>query len=184
MRRHGLYSYRVLLFERAADGRFLRPAEYPREALVTVSTHDLPPLASYWSGSDITLRERLEFYPAADQADAERTHRRQARNRLLEALAEAGLAPAEPPAATVPAEAIQLYLALTPAAVLMLQPEDWLGMTTPINVPGTHKQYPNWRRKLSADWPELMARPELRQLTAAVGKARKTTPKPGTQRNK
>ena len=184
MRRHGLYSYRVLLFERAADGRFLRPAEYPREALVTVSTHDLPPLASYWSGSDITLRERLEFYPEADQADAARAHRREARHRLLEALAEAGLAPAEHPTATAPAEAIQRYLALTPAAVLMLQPEDWLGMTTPINVPGTHKQYPNWRRKLSADWPELMARPELRQLTAAVGKARKTTPKPGTQRNK
>ncbi|MFU8822480.1 MAG: 4-alpha-glucanotransferase, partial [Gammaproteobacteria bacterium] len=62
MPEHGVYSYRVLFFEK--DGERLRsPAEYPADALVTVTTHDLPPLASFWEGSDIDLRERLGLYP-------------------------------------------------------------------------------------------------------------------------
>ena len=54
-----VYSYRVLMFERHEDGRFKAPHEYPRRALATVSTHDLPPLYSYWDQSDITLRAQL-----------------------------------------------------------------------------------------------------------------------------
>jgi hypothetical protein len=59
MPEHGLYSYRVLFFERRTASDSGRPPSIPRDALVTVTTHDLPPLASFWEGSDIDLRERL-----------------------------------------------------------------------------------------------------------------------------
>ncbi|MDI5754580.1 hypothetical protein MJL79_31950, partial [Salmonella enterica subsp. enterica serovar Montevideo] len=36
------------------------------------------------------------------------------------------------------------------SSLLGLQPEDWLDMADPVNVPGTSDQYKNWRRKLSA----------------------------------
>ena len=180
MTRYGIYSYRVLFFERTADGRFLRPDEYPRDALVTVSTHDLPPFASYWAGSDITLRERLGLYSGPKQAADERLARTAARDALRAALEAAGLAPpadASPP----PLEAVLHFVARAPSAVLMLQPEEWLGMTTPVNVPGTDRHYPNWRRKLAADWPEFMGRDDIRQLAAGVRRARATGPAPGPE---
>ena len=62
MRRAGLMSCRVLYFERAPDGAFLAPAAYPRQALVSVSTHDLPTLKGYWTGRDIRWRAMLRRF--------------------------------------------------------------------------------------------------------------------------
>jgi len=164
----GVFSYRVLPFEREGDGRFRRPVDYPGAALVAIATHDLPPLASFWSGSDIDLRERLGLVPEPDQATEERRARETTRARLAEALRHEGIEPVGDP----PLAELQRYLGATPSGVLMLQPEDWLGMESPVNVPGTHLEYPNWRRKLVADWPEFMARDTVRQLAAGVGRAR------------
>jgi 4-alpha-glucanotransferase len=181
MSRLGMYSYRVLIFEREANGRFRRPADYPRQALAAVSTHDLPTLASFWAGTDIDLRERLGLYPEPGQADLERAGRAVARDALIEALAGEGLLPERSPAEdstpegmdAVLARAVQCYLARSAAAVLVLQPEDWLGMDAPVNVPGTSASYPNWARKLSIDWPEFMAGSAARALADAVGAARR-----------
>jgi len=176
MAEYGLYSYRVLLFEREPDGRFRRPADYPRRALATIGTHDLPPLASFWAGSDIGLRERLALYPQPGEADVERQARAAARAALLEALHAEGLLPGKPSEAVSQEDllhAVQCFLARSPAAVLVLQPEDWLGMDTPVNVPGTHENYPNWTCKLTADWPAFMAAPGVRELAEAVNSARR-----------
>ena len=43
--RYGVLSYRVLFFERDAAGDFLPAEALPKDALVSVSTHDLPTLA-------------------------------------------------------------------------------------------------------------------------------------------
>ena len=51
MQRAGEPSYRVLYFERGRDGGFRRPRGYPEEAMVTISTHDLPTLKGYWTAS-------------------------------------------------------------------------------------------------------------------------------------
>jgi (1->4)-alpha-D-glucan 1-alpha-D-glucosylmutase len=176
MARHGVYSYRVLLFERESDGAF-KPAEaYPREALVTAATHDLPPLLGFWRGADIDLRERLGLYASPADPESERSDREEARSALRTVLSDAGLLSAGE-AAGAPDEAIvaaaQCFLAGTPAALLALQPEEWLGMQQPVNVPGTHEHYPNWRRKLAAEWPELMSRAKVRQLLEDVARRRK-----------
>ena len=51
--RAGVLSYRLLWFERDAAGEFKPPSDFPREALVAVSTHDLPTLAGWWEGEDL-----------------------------------------------------------------------------------------------------------------------------------
>ncbi|HUG99187.1 MAG TPA: 4-alpha-glucanotransferase [Gammaproteobacteria bacterium] len=187
MARHGLYSYRVLLFERDGEGRFRRPGDYPRRALATASTHDLPPLASFWTGSDIDLRERLGLYPEPGQAARERAGRAAARDALWDALAAEGLvepdtaadgATVSPPPETL-ANAVQCFLARSASAVLALQPEDWLGVDTPVNVPGTHEAYLNWARKLPADWQQWVASTPVRALAEAVCTARQHPP-PGS----
>ena len=41
MPEYGIYSYKVLLFEKTS-GRFRRPDEFVRRALAQASTHDMP----------------------------------------------------------------------------------------------------------------------------------------------
>lgn len=176
MPKFGLYHYKVMLFEKK-DGRFRAPGEYPRPALATVTTHDMPTLRSYWEGRDIELRERLNLYPTTGvhaEILRERAHDREC---LLTALREQNLAPARPAAPGEPftpelAQALHLFLARSGSALAAVQMEDLLGMTEPVNVPGTHHEYPNWQRKLSEDLEDIVARADFDQALAAIGAAR------------
>jgi 4-alpha-glucanotransferase len=53
---YGILSYRLFFFERHGDGSYRLPQEYPRQALVSSSTHDLPTLTGFWTGADIEAR--------------------------------------------------------------------------------------------------------------------------------
>ena len=64
MAANNILSYRILLFERDANGAFLPPDAYPELALATTGTHDLPPLAGWLEGDDIGLHERLGLIDA------------------------------------------------------------------------------------------------------------------------
>lgn len=66
MAEFAVYSYKVLLFEKHADGSFRRPAEYVRRAIATVTTHDLPTLRGWWEARDLELRDRLELFPGEE----------------------------------------------------------------------------------------------------------------------
>ncbi len=169
-----VYSYRVLLFEKHADGRFRRPDEYPRRAMAAVTTHDLPTLAGYWSGNDIELRERLALYPSEQVRLHVLNERARDREALLAALASAGLAPGGTDAlrGEAPSRPVHIYLARSAAALVALQIEDLAGMTDPVNVPGTSDEYPNWQRKMNCGLEELLAREGVRQLLAEVQAAR------------
>ena len=177
MERNGVFSYRVLLFEREADGAFRAPEAYPRLSLVTPTTHDLPTLAGYVRGDDLALRAALGLY-AEDGVPAHELEERDAtRHALARALEAAGMAAPAGPAEEAVEEMIdgaQLFVAGSAAAILMLQAEDWLRETRPVNVPGTHRSYPNWRRKLAADWPEFMHSDRVRAFAARVGAARRS----------
>ncbi len=176
MGQYGLYQYKVMLFEKRG-GRFRGPDEYPRRALATATTHDMPTLRSYWDGRDIVLRERLNLYPnAAVRADVlrEREHDRTA---LLEALAAQGLAPVSPRGAADPftpalADALHLYLARSNAVLVAVQLEDLVGSVDPVNLPGTNHEYPNWQRKIDADIEDIAARADVAQSLAAIAQAR------------
>ena len=56
--RFGILSYRLFYFEKNERGEFRRYEEYPRQALVSSTTHDLPTLAGFWVGADIEARRR------------------------------------------------------------------------------------------------------------------------------
>lgn len=172
----GLYHYKVLLFEKIA-GRFRRPDEFVRDALAAATTHDLPTLRSYWEARDIELRRRLNLYPsAAIESDIVR-ERDHDRAMLLSALREQGLNPAHPSAPLEPyteelGHALHLYLARSSSALVALQIEDLLGMTEPVNVPGTFAEYPNWQRKITASIEEMAARSDLQARLAEINRAR------------
>lgn len=175
---YGIYHYKVLLFEKMDGGRFRRPGHYERRAIATVTTHDLPTLRGYWEGRDLALRDRLDLFPGDEirrQVYEERTRDRAA---LIEALEETGLKPqgatqgAESPFSDELARAIQLYLARSCAALVALQIEDLIGMTDPVNVPGTSDEHPNWQRKITATIEEVFVDEATAELLTDVQFAR------------
>jgi 4-alpha-glucanotransferase len=176
MPQFGLYHYKVLLFEKIG-GRFRRPDEFVRRALGTVTTHDMPTLRSYWEGRDIDLRRTLNLYPSADIEQEVSRERETDRVALLAALSEQGLQVASPASPHEPftaelANALHVYLARSGTVLVALQIEDLLGMTDPVNVPGTDREYPNWQRKLIVDVEDMVTRVDLDASFAAIGRAR------------
>jgi 4-alpha-glucanotransferase len=176
MPQFGLYHYKVMLFEKLGD-RFRTPDEYLRHALATVTTHDMPTLRSYWEARDIELRRRLNLYPNSEVENDIARERDHDRVLVLQALRGQGLAPAQPAGPHEPftadlAHAMHLYLARSAAALVTLQIEDLLGMVDPVNVPGTHLEYPNWQRKLSCDVEDMAQRADFARQLAEVNRAR------------
>ncbi len=187
----GALSYRSLYFERADDGEFQPPERYPEQALVTVSTHDLPTLRGFWQGADLTVRHELDMFPSEALRARQTVERAQDRVRLLLALERAGLAEpgtslragAMPDVDDLLVQGVHRFLARTPARLLMVQLEDVFGQAEQVNFPGTvEPQYPNWRRKLPValeSWPDdnrmvalaraMLERPARRAAPAAHG---------------
>lgn len=169
-------SYRVLLFERDAAGDFKPPGQYPEAALATASTHDLPTLAGWWEGHDIALRARHGLLGARPDVNAQIAERIRDRGQLLAALSRAGLLPAGMPLdpSAVPtltpalASALQAYLARTPCALFVVQPEDAFGVIEQANLPGTVTEHPNWRRKLPVPIEQFAADGRLHALASRI----------------
>ena len=102
------------------------------------------------------------------------------RGRLLDALAREGLLPDGTPqdASAVPvltpalAVAVQVYLARTPAALFVVQPEDVFGVREQANLPGTTTEHPNWRHKLPVALEDQDADERFRTLTSRLSRER------------
>jgi (1->4)-alpha-D-glucan 1-alpha-D-glucosylmutase len=175
----GVLSYRLLYFERTHTGDFRAPAEYPKQALVTASTHDLPTLAGWWEGRDIALRTELGLFPSPEMREAQMAGRTQDRTRLLHALEREELLPGPAAsAAALPkmtsdlAHATAVYLARTPSQVMVIQLEDVIGMQDQVNLPGTVAEHPNWRRKLPLTLDQLADDERVVELARTLARLR------------
>jgi 4-alpha-glucanotransferase len=173
-------SYRVLYFERYGDGSWKEPRAYPERALAVVTTHDLPTLSGFWSAEDIQTRFKLGFYGSDVERDQALRERERDRGRLLGALRAEGLLPAgmsdDPTSAThlTPelCRAIHIFLARTPAWIMLASLEDCLGEMAQMNVPGTVDSYPNWLRKIRLPLGELKEDCAVRLLATSLREAR------------
>ena len=157
--RASILSYRVLYFEKEADGGFKRPRDYPRQALAVAATHDLPTLPGFWQGHDLKIRSDLGLFPSWDIEKWIVNERAADRQALLAALAGEGLAIGADgevsPADLV--EAVYRYLSRTPSHIVAVQIEDVLGQLDQVNMPGTIYEHPNWCRRLPKTVEGLLA---------------------------
>jgi len=153
----GVHSYRLLMFEKEADGGFARPAAYPEQAVAATGTHDLPTLTGFWLGHDLDVRARLHLYPSDGQRARQVVDRARERTGLLVALEREGLLPpgmstrtvAEPRMTADLVLAVHAYLARSRARLMMVQMEDVFGQLEQVNLPASGGQYANWQRRLS-----------------------------------
>lgn len=178
--RFDLLSYRLLYFERQPGGDFKPPSEYPECALVAISTHDLAPLAGWWTSEDIRQRFQLGIIPSAEVFEEQLLERTQDRRRLILALQREGFLADEDTTAILAenvlssrvVEAIHGFLAKAPSVVMIVHLEDPLGVVDQINMPGTTDEQPNWRRKMPVDVSAISKHEAILNLTRALSRER------------
>lgn len=132
----GVLSYRVLWFERHADGSFRGRTEYPAQAAASTTTHDLPTLAGFAAARDVEARRAAGILDE-NEYHAQLASRYEEIRRLHKMLAESGF-DGDPLA----------FLLSTPCEVAIVNQEDLTGETEQQNLPGSTWQYPNWQRKM------------------------------------
>ena len=153
-------SYQVLRF--AHDGDDLRPpARYPVNAVACAATHDIATVAGWWQGADIEERAALGLL-GGDFLEAERRGRADEKDRLLALLRAEGL----------PEDdlllAVHALLARTPCRLVLVQADDLAGEVVGVNLPGTDRERPNWRRRLGRDVATLCAVPQAAAVLAML----------------
>ena len=156
----GMLSCRVLWFERD-DERFRRPDEYPRAALASVSTHDLPTVKGFMAGKDVDWRADIGGQDADSREEAQASRGRD-KAALDAALERAGMG--EEPVAV----ALHRFLAASSAALALVQMEDLAGALEQPNLPGTLDEHPNWRRRLERPVEDVFASSPARDILAAM----------------
>ncbi len=134
----------MLWFAREPDGTPLAPQHWRRDCMATVGTHDVPPVAAFRTGDQVTVRAQLGLLKQSEEA--ERNYAGQMLSQWRNALAGEGLIPAGPlPGPDEFTVALYAYLARTAARLVGVSLADAVGDRRPQNIPGTSDEYPNWR---------------------------------------
>jgi 4-alpha-glucanotransferase len=146
----GALGTQMLWFERGWSNEPLAPQWWRRNALATVSTHDLPPAAAFLSGSQVTDRVALGLLVRPEAQ--ERAEAAKLVDDWIAALVGHGLLPASAalvrPSADEFTVALYGYLALTPALMIGVNLAEAAGEVRSQNMPGTSTEYPNWKLPL------------------------------------
>ncbi|MDP1933060.1 MAG: 4-alpha-glucanotransferase [Gammaproteobacteria bacterium] len=161
----GVFSNVLFYFEKYDGFHFKRPEHYNPKALAMVANHDVPTLAAWWNCSDLDLRHQLGLIP--DEADLEQQKhwRRAEKRQVLQWLADQWLLPAQwqlgdEDDSRVFDEALCAAIfrccARSSSQLVSVQLEDLALLETPVNIPGTSTEYPNWRRRLPMNLHELI----------------------------
>ena len=166
MAQYQVLSYRVFMLEQKAGSYDCAPQTYPELALATVTTHDMPTMVGYWQQDDLQLRHQLDLFPNSQVAESLHQLRTDEKQLMRERLQltdgdYSGLI-----------RQSHLFVAQQPAKLLAFQLEDLLLMATPVNIPGTSTEYPNWRRKLTDNIDDILQRPDVLDMLAAIKAAR------------
>jgi 4-alpha-glucanotransferase len=152
---------------RAADA--LPPV--PRDAVASLNTHDMPPFSSFFAARDVPERIALGLL-ARERGPAERRARERVRRALVSFLRRRGLLGRRTRAADVVAAA-HAHLAASPARLVLVNLEDLWGEAAPLNVPGTWREVPNWRRKFRRDLSRIRTAGDVARALDAVVRARR-----------
>lgn len=152
----GLWSYKVMIFERDDNGRFRDVDYYPPNALVTLNTHDLSTYAGWRSFGDLRTKRGLGIDPGESDED-----RWRALGYWDEVLRDNGIA------ANDVHSAIR-FLSRTRSRLLAISLEDLLEVVDQPNIPGTIDEHPNWRRKMPVAIEDIAATAGIDALKSAT----------------
>ncbi|MBM4327628.1 MAG: 4-alpha-glucanotransferase [Deltaproteobacteria bacterium] len=167
-----IFSYRLFYFERDGEGNLIPGRSYPENALVSISTHDLPTLAGFWSGADIDVRK--EIGQLDDETEPRfRQDRALHKEKILQRLTQDELL--NPHAAhlafesSAPTEelhtAVLRFLFETPSKLVAINQEDIFLDKRQQNFPGTTSERANWVTRMLYTVEELRSHPDAVRAT-------------------
>ncbi len=170
----GILSYRLFYFERDSSGAFIPFGNYPVQALVSSTTHDLPTLAGFWKNEDIQARWRAGVLGSEENYRSQLASRANDKQKMLDVLHASGMLPdtVSRSAADLPDltgelhNAVIGFLASTPSQLLVVNQEDLTKEPYQQNLPGTTWQYANWSRKMRFTLEELRTEKIARDFAA------------------
>ncbi|MGJ5132553.1 4-alpha-glucanotransferase [Bradyrhizobium oligotrophicum] len=152
----GLWSYKVMIFERDDNGRFRDVDFYPPNALVTLNTHDLSTYAGWRSFGDLKTKRGLGIDPGESDQD-----RWDALGLWDEVLRQHGIQANDVHSAIA-------FLSRTRSRLLVISLEDLLEVVDQPNIPGTIDEHPNWRRKMPIKLEDIAGATSVAALKAAT----------------
>jgi 4-alpha-glucanotransferase len=173
--RRGIFSNRLLYFERSRNGRFKPTSRISNRALVTVNNHDLPPFAGQWNGTDLQIRRKVEQISSDEELREVEAQRKAWKDALLHRLRSERLLPAEANSKAVAeiCAAAHAYLCRIRTPFVGLSLDDLAGETEPVNLPGIRTgvapgHYLNWSRRMRLSIEDIWDTPTARTILAAV----------------
>ncbi|AEV88461.1 4-alpha-glucanotransferase [Actinoplanes sp. SE50] len=173
LERMNMLGSSVLWFTRDWDtGEFRPAADYRRNALASISTHDLPTAAGFLAGEQVEVRARLG--QLAGTVEQEWATWKADKAALLELLRAEGLTGTDPTSEEV-VLAMHEFLARTPCRLVTASLYDVLLERRQPNLPGTFDEYPNWRIPLGPDLSEVVKDPIFRKVAGILGKRKAET---------
>ncbi len=131
------------------QGDFLAAEHFAPHSLLMIANHDVPPFKGWWVGHDITIKQQYGLLDEA-QTQAQFDARNIEKHRMLNFISrESNQHLSLDTDAFMVYEALASSLAAAPAKLFTIQIDDLDQQILPVNIPGTDKEYPNWRRLLS-----------------------------------
>ncbi|MBF0252148.1 MAG: 4-alpha-glucanotransferase, partial [Alphaproteobacteria bacterium] len=176
MEAENILSYRLMHFQRYANGLYFRPDRFPRLSLAMPGSHDMPTIAGFWTERDLHVQKDIGLLSGNEAFDKMCTDRQRDREMMVAALQDQGLVDdAFPHGADLADEelkilivAVHRFLARSPAALMMINLDDAAVSSDQVNVPGTVDEHPNWRHRLHIAIETLAQDPLFADLAEAV----------------
>jgi 4-alpha-glucanotransferase len=171
MKEHNFHRMYVLHYELATEPqKGLHPV--PHSSVASLNTHDMPPFAAFWQGSDIEERRQLGLLNRAGAA-RERQTRQYTIKALSTFLRQKGLLKEAPADAFSALKACLSFLAGSRARIVLVNLEDLWLETKSQNVPSTGKEkYPIWRRKARYSLEEFCQMPQVLDTLHIINRLR------------
>lgn len=150
-----LFSNALFYFEKYDPVHFKAPQHFNTKALTMVANHDVPTLAAWWNKSDLATRSQINLIPSDDEYRSAVHSRESDLIQVLHWLNDSGLLPdawrdfnIHRPFDMELCCALLQANARSSSQLVSVQLEDLCLTESPVNIPGTSNEYPNWRRKV------------------------------------
>lgn len=146
----GIFSNSLFYFEKQQNDEFVNRDDLSKQCLLMIANHDVPPFVGWWQHSDLTLKQQYQLIDAAKHQQLV-LQRQQEQQRLVDFInaQDTHSDMSLNTDAFAIYSALALCLAKSPSRLFALQIDDLDKQCYPVNIPGTDKEYPNWRRVLT-----------------------------------
>ena len=175
----GIFSNTLFYFEKYDAVHFRKPHDFKPKSLAMIANHDVPTLRAWWDRSDLRTRREIGLIASEEAYQQALGSRESDLIQILHGLNECGLLPgswnefnSHKPFDVDLCAAILRMNARSSAQLVSVQLDDLCLTELPVNIPGTHSEYKNWRRRMLKSTRLIFDDPECAGLLKSFAEER------------